>query len=217
MWSYSASVLHAVMKLTCCWNPETSALTSLQPTSCHTFWASYFVLHSFSLWLYFGWRVWVKKENWMINKSATIMPALICWYKGTCLCIPSCPLPFLCLSIVSGSESSCAGSLDALKISVDLPAKREHPLNEHPSNITSPIPLHKKMPGHRRSSQVRFYFEASVPWAACLKQNHNSHRVFSPLQLLGPKHANWRRQNRQIDGVQGLRESQLTKHCCLTR
>lgn len=152
------------------------------------------------------------------------MPALICLYKGTCLCIPSCPLPFLCLSIVSGSESSCAGSLDALKISVDLPAKREHPLNEHPSNTTSPIPLHKKMPGHRRSSQVRFYFEASVPRAACLKQNRNSHRVFSPPQLLGPrprlnqfKHANGRRQNGQIDGVQRLRESQLTKRCRLTR
>lgn len=72
------------------------------------------------------------------------MPALICLYKGTRLCIPSCPLPFLSLSIVSGSESSCAGSLDAQKASAGRAAPGERALNEHPSNATSPIPLHKK-------------------------------------------------------------------------
>lgn len=152
------------------------------------------------------------------------MPALICLYKGTRLCIPSCPLPFLSLSIVSGSESSCAGSLDAQKASAGRAAPGERALNEHPSNATSPIPLYKKMPGHRRRSQVRLRFEASVPRTAYLKQNHNSHRVFYPPQLLDPrprlnqfKHAKGRRRDRQIDGVQRLRKSQLTMHCGLPR
>lgn len=71
----SASVSHAVIKeLTCCWKPETSALTSLQPTSCHTFWASRFLS---SLCLHFGWQGWAKnekkKQKRMINRSATIV------------------------------------------------------------------------------------------------------------------------------------------------
>lgn len=115
------------------------------------------------------------------------MPALVCLYKGTCLCIPSCPLPFLCLSIVSGSESSCAGSLDAQKTSADRPAPGERALNEHPSNTTSPIPLNKKKKCQDTRGEVRSdCFEASVPRAAYLKQNHNSHRAFYPLLLLGP-------------------------------
>lgn len=155
------------------------------------------------------------------------MPALICLYKGTCLCIPSCPLPFLCLSIVSGSESSCAGSLDALKISVDLPAKREHRLNEHPSNTTSPIPLHKKCQDTggavRSDSTLKLLFPELPVWnkIAILTER------FTPPQLLGPrprrnqfKHANGRRQNRQIRQIDVCSASEnhsLTKHCGLTR
>lgn len=149
------------------------------------------------------------------------MPALIFLYKGTRLCIPSCPLPFLCLSIVSGSESSCAGSLDAHKASAGRATPGERALNEHPSNTTSPIALHKKCQdtwGEVRSdSALKLLFPEPPIWnkKAIL-------RVFYPTQLLGPrarlnqfKHANGRRRDRQIDGVQRLRKSQLTMHCGL--
>lgn len=220
----SASVSHAVIKeLTCCWNPETSALASLQPTSCHTFWASYFLSSSLSLSsCVLGSEVEGEKgkrnDKQISNNSVKCQPSFACT-KETRLCIPSCPLPFLCLSIVSGSESSCAGSQDAQKTSAGQGAPGERALNEHPSNATSPIPLHKKCQdtgGEVRSdSALKLLFPEPPVW----NKIRNSHRAFYPPQLLGPrprlnqfKRANRRRRNRQIDGVQRLRKSQLTKH-----
>lgn len=223
----TASVSHAVIKeLTCCWNPETSALASLQPTSCHAFWASYFLSSSLSLSsCVLGSEVEGKKENWMINRSATIV-----WNASPHLLVQRNTLVYSLLS------SAVSVSLYCLRIWIKLcwisrcseslggPCRPRRTCSKWASfkrNISHSTA--QKMPGHRRS-QVRLRFEASVPRTAYLKQNHNSHRVFYPPQLLGPrprlnqfKHAKGRRRDRQIDGVQRLRKSQLTMHCGLPR
>lgn len=97
-----------------------------------------------SLWLYFGRRV--KKKNWMINRSATIV-----WNASSRLLVQRNMLVYSLLS------SAISVSLHCLRIWIKLcwisrcsenlsgpAAPRERALNEHPSNTTSPIPLNKK-------------------------------------------------------------------------
>lgn len=114
------------------------------------------------------------------------MPALICLYKGNTL-------------VYSLLSSAVSVSLHCLWIWIKLcwisrclenlggPGRPRRTCSKWASfkrNISHSAA--QKMPGHRRRSQVRLGFEASIPRAACSKQNSQFSQSVLPPATPGP-------------------------------